>query len=246
MRFNRYELLSAVIALFLLLVSIPYYCFASDTGIAGSKISNNLNPRKYEIPNEVNEWFVTDPAFGKYIKKEKRTDLYLIPEKANHLSPKIREGKLEIKYLQASANFSNCDDIISGTAENWSKEKWEFSVYLDGDVRAAFLALDAKGHRVEVYKERWQRKFEIALNGSLKILSPDDWGSRVCLIELTKLKIKGKHWWTVAFEIDSESELPLEISKKNLCLLFKNYPGPVLNLESSFSYPKWLSTLIIK
>jgi hypothetical protein len=108
------------------------------------------------------------------------------------------------------------------------------------------MVSDLKGSRAEVFKARWQRKFEISEQGKLVPVPMEDRLQRVCLIELTDLKVKGKAWWTVAYEAISFSELPIALSQDKLCELFKNYPGPKLALENSYAYPKWLATQILK
>ncbi|MBO1225090.1 MAG: hypothetical protein FVQ84_22620 [Planctomycetes bacterium] len=141
-----------------------------------------------KLPGTVIKWFNTEPKFGKYMKEEKRTDLYLITKKAGFLSPKLREGKLEIKYRSSELDFIACDGKISGLAENWSKEKWAFSKHLEGDVRAAFLVANLKGKRAEVFKIRRQRKFKILPDGTTKPVPVSDRLVTAALVEVTELK----------------------------------------------------------
>lgn len=197
-----------------------------------------------KLPEDVIEWFNTEPKFGKYMKEEKRTDLYLITKKAGFLSPKLREGKLEIKYRSSEMDFVACDGKLAGLAENWSKEKWRYSKGADKEVRAAFLEKNLKGKRAEVFKIRRQRKFKILTDSTTKPVPVSDRLVTAALIEVTELKVKGEAWWSVAFEILSVSEISMEKSQKIACDLFQNYPGPELRKEDSYAYPKWLSMII--
>lgn len=195
-----------------------------------------------KIPDDVSEWFNEDPKLGKNMKQEKRSDVYLVAQKAKFLSPKIREGELEIKYSSSELDFATCNGKISGLAENWSKEKWELSEYLEGDVRAAFLVTNLKGHRAEVFKKRSQRIFKILSNGTLK---PSEFVrlNQAVLVELTQLKVNGKHWWTMVFEIRSDSQIPLAQSNNMMCQIFQKYPGPEMIMNNSYAYSKWLSII---
>ena len=47
----------------------------------------------------------------------------------------------------------------------------------------------------------------------------------VALIEITELKVNGDFWWTVAYEIISDSAISMDISQEIVCDLFKKYPG---------------------
>jgi hypothetical protein len=240
------------ILIFILFFLIGFQ-FLADNKVCAESFNKEFNPRHYEIrwffkgtlPEDVKKWFSTEPSFGEYIKKEKRSDIYFSTKDAAHISPKLREDRLEIKYLNSKTSFSICESGVSGIAENWPKEKWAFSKNLEGDVRAAFMVADLGGSRTEVFKVRWQRKFEITEQGKLVPVPMENRPQRVCLIELTDLEVKGEPWWTVAYEAISFSELPLTLSQEKLCELFKNYPGPKLTKENSYAYPQWLSTRIL-
>ncbi len=197
-----------------------------------------------KLPEGVSKWFIAEEKFGKSMKEEKRTDLYLVTKKAKFLSPKLREGKLEIKYRSSDLDFVACEGKISGIAENWSKEKWSYSKGADKEVRAAFLEKDLKGRRAEVFKSRRQRKFKISPDGSVEPVPMAERLPVAALIEVTELKVNGASWWTVAYEIFSDSDISMDKSQRIACYLFQNYPGPKLRKENSYAYPKWLSMLL--
>ena len=167
------------ILIFILFFLIGFQ-FLADNKVCAESFNKEFNPRHYEIrwffkgtlSEDVKKWFSTEPSFGEHIKKEKRSDIYFSTKDAAHISPKLREGKLEIKYLDSKTSFSVCEGEISGIAENWPKEKWAFSKNLEGDVRAAFMVSDLKGSRAEVLKQDGSGNSKLRNRASL---SPFQW-----------------------------------------------------------------------
>jgi len=61
--------------------------------------------------------------------------------------------------------------------------------------------------------------------------------------ELTGLKVKGAPWWTLALEVcENPGASPL-LLQQCLSWMLRDYSGPPLTADNSYSYPEWLAHL---
>jgi len=181
------------------------------------------------LPDEISEWCLKKG----FLKERTRTDTYLLFPSSD-LGVKLRDGKLQIKYLISAEEFHSEDHEISGKMETWRKS----SLPLKDPSTNPFQ--DVEGPQIAVEKERDSRRYEV--DPTKGIVTPSD--KRVAqgiMIEVTKLTIEGIQWWTLAF--DALGEKQKECLQLGVTSVLKDYPGPKPQKEKSFSYPKWLSII---
>lgn len=207
------------------------------------------------ISKEVKYWFTDNARLGDPLtdnEGEEREDLYLIAAGGPEVSPKLRGGKLEIKLCDSSEDILGPEGKSIGKGEHWKKwNKWKYSDLkeesgkkLNEIVIQGFVEKTPMELRFNVWKKRWRHKFEVLENGELQPVSKKrkDLPFGI-LAELTELKVNGKQWWTTAFEVFGEPEEPMAILQRAVTWLLMDYPGPSLEVDNSYSYPEWLSTL---
>lgn len=210
------------------------------------------------VPAEVQGWFSKQSRLGDPIKEgenrkracEERPDLYLIASEAPHLGVKLREGKLEIKLLIESKPQKSSSNKPLGNAETWRKWGWKYAKDLrqdkaerefDDRVAAAFISKTPEEQRLEVLKKRCQRKFEFSPSGPPKPVSPGAKVAAGIAAEVTELKVADKDWWTMAIEVVGEVREPFGALQDSVLWLLEDYPGPALDVTSSYSYPHWVA-----
>lgn len=190
------------------------------------------------MPPEVVSWF-RGKALGEFLlPTEERTDVYLITPDEN-LGVKLRKGKLEIKWRQKHERFVAAGERVKGQAEYWCKWAWK-----DREAKSDKEIVDALKQGsdtpwVEVAKERQQRKYKLTEDGFIAV-PQEDRPVRGCAVELTKLSIRGKPWWTLALEIFADDRGSMQILGERVETLFADYPGPELHVENSSGYPAWV------
>jgi len=204
---------------------------------------------KGTVPADVSSWFSRDKYLGDLIgdnEFEAREDLYLVCSNGMFISPKLREGKFEIKYREDVKEIHGPNGNLIGKGEYWKKWSWR---YLGrGEVQnmgedpfvSNFLKTTDKDLLVKVGKKRWRRKFGIY--GAK--LEPVPLNKRDLpyglLAELTEIKINGDKWWTIAFEVFGVAKQPMNILQQGVNWVIKEYPGPTLQIKNSYSYPEWI------
>jgi len=196
------------------------------------------------VPAPVSSWFEKDSRLGAPLAQsagEKRTDTYLLAEKSIvPVAMKISRGNLELKLRETAGEFSINHDSIRGYLETWSKWQWTYGASADDPVSAAFLRKGNQGATRPVNKNRLQRKFSVANPETAPIaVSSDIRVDRGCAVELTNVNADANVGWTLAVEsLGSTDNLLLT---RCVQFILQNYPGPVLRLDNSYSYPVWLS-----
>ena len=214
-----------------------------------------------KVPDLEQKWFFETPRFGDALTEDngdERIDLYLLTEGRNDISPKLREGKLEIKVRNQVENFADPTGFYSGSIERWEKWEWkytdtkkkddEFEDKLDKLIVASFQKNTPDNNRFSVWKNRFQRKFTIDSNGSI-IPARQKYIDEGFQAEVTELKVNNEDWWTLAFEIVENPKRPMKdpISKLKSAINWifegKEYDGSPIKSQSSFSYPEWLKSI---
>lgn len=162
------------------------------------------------LPDETNKWFRSLPIpQGPPEKPQIHT--YLAARDAPYVGVKFREDELEIKLKESSTPIKALNGDLKGKAEVWRKWDWKLKE-----------PAASKGKKsVAVIKDRKQKT------------------DGACSIEITKLQIGDKGWWTLAFIINSDkpqaSDLVTCVDKN-----MKSYQSNLPEGSRSLSYPEWL------
>lgn len=194
------------------------------------------------MPSEVVSWF-HEEALGDFRPSTKqRTDVYLITADEN-VGIKLRKGKLEIKWRQKHEPFGAAEERVKGQVEYWHKWVWR-----DPEGESTKEILDALEQDsdipwIEIAKERQQRKYELAKDEFVAV-PLEDRPARGCAVEITKLSLQGKTWWTLALDIFGEDKEVVQTLRQRIETLVADYPGPELHVENSSGYPAWLWTVV--
>lgn len=182
-----------------------------------------------QLPEAVFEW-----CKGKGFKQEEnpkeRFHTYLLFPSDN-LGVKTRDDQFQIKYRLYSGKFHSDLCQISGKIEMWGKSS------LDLKDQSTNPFQDVKGPQTIVEKERYSRRFEVNLQTGVVTPSEKKVDHGI-MMEVTKLSVEGKPFWTVDF--DALGDRQKESLKIGVEEILKDYPGPSLKEENSFSYPEWL------
>ncbi len=134
--------------------------------------------------------------------------------------------------------------VAVGRVERWIKWSWSGG---DG-VGAAEVTPAASTHRsVRVSKWRLLRRFRIASDGRHRevadVAMPMDRGIGV---ELTRLDVGGRPWWTLGFEaFPAGIDLAAEFTPMVSCALDGAPFGGMLDSERSYGYPAWLGRILV-
>jgi hypothetical protein len=189
------------------------------------------------------------------VNHEIRTDVYFAVEGKESIGIKLRgagaseeDGKLEIKTLTNAASAPLVVGGSTGRAEEWTKIGWEFP----GSDQSTLARLLDRGygvHKVHVWKDRLQWKFEPSEATTPVALKPKERRDRACMAELTNAKIfsepaekeSAQVIWSVAIEaFDDKEGKRLEALSQGLRQVFSGYEGKDLGLENSYGYPRQL------
>lgn len=147
---------------------------------------------------------------------------------------KVREGRLEVKRQYGKVVVKRFHPRVEGQLEGW--RKWGLDLNLVDQPADSLAARNW----LPVTKSRSLCTFQF-LNGrwrpvSLSIAQVHSG----CEMELTKLRIRGQSWWTIAFEaFGLEQDLQAALLSVT-GQIFRAYNPPELTTKNSFSYPKWL------
>jgi hypothetical protein len=206
---------------------------------------------------ELKNWFDNNPRWRKTpADVEKREDLYLIALKNTRISPKLRGGKLEIKFLgnpEETKEILDSDGKPVGLGQIWHKWKWsyikntakgQFENKFDELVAAGFLEKTSKELRFNIAKTRAQRKFKDK-NGELESVPMDDRSLPYgYLAEVTELEVNDEQWCTIAVEVfGNPDQAMMKTLQQGVNSLFRHYDGPDLKVADSYSYPEWLTRI---
>ena len=189
-----------------------------------------------KIPNQIRNWFRS----GDFIPEDQelRTDYYLRIAEGDFLGVKLREGRVEVKQRYQPGMTRQFGDRSSGLVEAWFK--WGFG--LDEGSEEVFRVKVFLDQWVGVNKERTLRKFQVIEDGRVEETSATDVIQTGCALELAQVHLEGVSdlWWSVGFEAFGETG-----KRRNALILvaedvLSSEGAPVLKVEESFSYPRWL------
>jgi hypothetical protein len=185
-----------------------------------------------ELPLDILDWFngLDSPPN----LPDSRADIYLQPVNAD-VGVKLRQGNLELKYRQQNWGEIQIGSNLTGRVESWSK--W---ICVD-DIpdRLTIAKMEGKSGWMRVEKVRSQRLYRVNFTGGCQLLpitKPEDGAAA---IEVTKLKLADRDWWTIACEYLGDD---LQPDRELKLLVSSLLDGCNLPRSTSIScgYPEWL------
>jgi hypothetical protein len=163
-----------------------------------------------------------------------RVDHYLRLVDSEHLGIKLREGRLEVKRRSRSLPVTRFSAPVAGVMELW--RKWGVPLaggppQVSGDPGASWI---------EVEKERALCRYRLMEDRRMVATATDWYPEQGCDLELTAVRVRGREWWTLAFEAfgpaDSVGENLLNVAE----LVFGAGEPLTLDAADSYGYPRWL------
>jgi hypothetical protein len=182
-----------------------------------------------QLESAVAGWFGRFPA-----GTESREDTYLLDPLLPGLSVKVRGGgALEVKVYRGCPGILEVAGHARGRMESWQKWSFPFSP----------LSQDSgspPGWR-QVRKTRHISWFSLA-SGQTAACAPGPGQQPQCEVELTEVRTRGQHWWTLGFEATGPADLLRSELQAAAALVFAQaLPGGVEpGTDESRSYAQWL------
>jgi hypothetical protein len=182
-----------------------------------------------QLETAVSRWFGRFPA-----GTEARVDTYLLDPQLPGLSVKVRGGgALEVKAYRGSPGILDLPGRARGHLEAWHKWSFPFSP----------LSPDSAGPAgwMPVRKRRRISRFSLA-SGRIVARAAGLGEQPRCEVELTEVRTRGQHWWTLGFEATGPASLLRTALEATAALVFAQAlpggaePGP----DESRSYAQWL------
>lgn len=171
-------------------------------------------------------------------KWESRSDYYLLIEKCDNVGIKLRNSRLELKWLKISNNFNLPQFAVDGKIEHWIR--WEWNDTKSFNEVLQFIHLNKDNPWIKIDKSRLQKKFKIQDDSITELQSESVYFDFA--IEITQLKIFEQYWWSVAFD-----SFLKERHEYFFTQLIKRYVNreihPLLKSSLSCGYPKWISKI---
>jgi hypothetical protein len=182
-----------------------------------------------QLETAVARWFARFPA-----TTESREDMYLLDPQMRGLSVKVRGGgALEVKVYRGSLGILRVPGRARGRLEAWQKWSFPFSPLRQDSA-------DPVGWQ-PVRKRRRISRFSLA-SGSAAARAPVPGGEPRCEVELTEVRTRGQHWWTLGFEATGPADLLHSELQATAALVFAQPlpAGMEPGLDHSRSYAEWL------
>jgi len=196
---------------------------------------------------QVETWFRSSPELlgGALADAEvdARTDHYLLDPESTAFGLKLREEKLELKRLLDASFFRAPRTGVEGAAQLWTKSQWSHRADAEGSEDAvviAFLRGPNAATVASVEKRRWQRKYVPGASGSPTPVPSKQQLPWACNVEVTTLRLRNVHWWTIGFEAYGEPEHPGTLAS-TVDWFFDRFEGEKPAHAQSASYPEWLT-----
>ena len=171
-------------------------------------------------------------------KWESRSDYYLFIDKCDNIGIKLRNSRLELKWLKKSNIFALSQLNVDGKIEYWIRWEWNDTKSFNDILQ--FIHLNKDIPWVKIDKNRLQQKFNIHDNSLVDVSSESvhfDFA-----FEITQLKSYEQSWWSIAF--DSFLKEKNEYFFTQLIKKYMNNEFQILLKSiSSYGYPKWISKI---
>jgi hypothetical protein len=182
-----------------------------------------------QLETAVARWFARFPA-----TTESREDTYLLDPQLPGLSVKVRAGgALEVKVYRGSPGILQVPGRARGRLEAW--QKWSFPCSPPRPDSAGPAGWQP------VRKTRRISRFPLA-SGPAAARAPVPGGEPRCEVELTEVRTRGQHWWTLGFEATGPADLLHGELQATAALVFAQPlpAGVQAGPEYSRSYAEWL------
>lgn len=191
------------------------------------------------------EWFKSYKQF--FTGNWSRADYYLWQPNIKTTGVKLREGKLEIKILLAGQKELPIGSINSGITNNWVKYSFNLP---DSDEESNKLLAQFSSQPVSTRDDCWVRvdkerllvKFSLE-NSELKNIAPDAWPDEGCGLELTKIKVNQKTYYTFGLEAFSKTRLQEHVLHRVINEIMPAIKVTNLQVPHSQAYPEFLASL---
>ncbi len=190
-------------------------------------------------------WFFNHPVAMTTLLKifphqmqPERHDFYLL-HTGNHLGIKWREGNVEIKQRQEESQPYRKDNL-SGQLEFW--KKWSFALKEEKALQA-FLNPGHQQHWMKMEKQRTLLLFVYDLQErKTSPVSPDSEVEAQCELEVTRIVINEKAFYTIGLEASGPTERLKEILDGTIEYVLNkiNLKEWHLSLQHAESYPSWI------
>ena len=171
-------------------------------------------------------------------KWEIRSDYYLLIEDSGNIGIKLRNSRLELKWLKKSNNFTLPQLNVDGKIEYWVRWEWDDTKSFNDILQ--FIHLNKDNPWIKVDKSRFQKKFKIHGDSLVDVSSESihfDYA-----IEITQLKIYEQSWWSIGFDSflkDGHEYFFTQLIKRYV----DREISPLLKPDLSYGYPKWISKI---
>lgn len=199
-----------------------------------------------EIPQKIEKWFKSSKLRS---KSKKRTDTYLTYPNSKSCGVKFRKSKFEIKSLVKDIGNQNFVAKARGAVRIW--EKWSTK----GESISPFKQEVTEDETiwVDVKKKRIIRKFS-ADSGQIREIDAsgkDGFPDNGCNVELTRVEIHQRPYWSLAFGSFGEEDTLIDNLKETVRILLSERDCPFTSLSESLevslseeechSYPSFLA-----
>jgi hypothetical protein len=186
------------------------------------------------IPLEVETWF--DRGAGRAEQRPSREHHYLRLEDTYALGIKLRGGCIEIKQRVRRPGVFHFHKRVTGIVEHW--RKWSFQ--LAEPDRALSSITGPTASWIAVRKERMLRLYRLTTQKYVVPASSSPPPREGCELELSRVYVGERDWWTLAFESFGEESLLQEQLELVARHVFAADEPPSLNASQSRGYPDWL------
>jgi hypothetical protein len=165
-----------------------------------------------------------------------RIDYYVCHADGDGLGIKLREGRIEVKQRQREYGLFRFHPRVTGRVEAW--RKWGFALKeADRDLASILVPTSPW---IAVTKERKLRPYRVSGDRGVVAAPTGEPSAEGCGLELARLRIQGREWWSLAFEAfgaESDLQASLTLTARHI---FTATDPPDLDGTDSYGYPRWL------
>lgn len=185
------------------------------------------------IPQGLIEWREQQGFKG----PKSQNDTYIYLPDGVDLGIKMSRGEFQVKFKAENREYKSGNGDQTGQMELWVKRVIE----LKSDNTSIFSGL--KGDPIYVEKERYQKRYEVNLENQT-IVPVDGRVDVGIMVGVSSIKGKGKDWWTIGIDGLSDNVIEqIDLIELGGKIVLDKHLDVELNIENSYSYPKWISLL---
>ncbi len=187
-----------------------------------------------EIPPELLAWFRRQNSQPTPLSS--RVDYYLRLQDDDSLGIKLREGRIELKQRHRRLGPLRLHPRVTGLAGHW--RKWSFPV-AGPEAGLTELATPTSAW-IAVKKTRQLLRYQLTPEKQVRPAPADREPDRGFELELGRIEVAGRQWATLCFEAFGREAVLQETLLLTTRPLLEAIEPPLLDLEDSYSYPRWL------